>query len=142
MKAIDNLISRVKRFKQDIPIIINETFKDNESIIIDYIIEDQLFEKGVDSDGNSLGDYSPITISIKRQKGQPTNRITLRDTEDYVNSYSLETRQNDVAIKISDHKFGEIIARFPKTDALTDENLRDILKNYLLPDLIKRFNSI
>lgn len=63
----------------------------------DYIIElntqSQLFDKGIDSTGRSLedvgGGYSPYTIEIKKSKGQPTDRVTLKDTGDFYQSFRV-----------------------------------------------------
>jgi hypothetical protein len=64
--------------------------KDTQDFLID-TLQDQLFTTGEDGDGVSLGDYSPITIKIKKRKGQPTDRITLKDTGAFYNSYLIET---------------------------------------------------
>ena len=64
----------------------------NQKETQDFLIEslqDQLFTTGEDGDGVSLGDYSPITIKIKQRKGQPTDRITLKDTGAFYRSYSI-----------------------------------------------------
>ena len=61
--------------------------KDTQDFLID-TLQDQLFTTGEDGDGVSLGNYSPITIKIKKRKGQPTDRITLKDTGAFYDSYS------------------------------------------------------
>jgi len=54
---------------------------------------DQLFEKGEDSLGRKLedvgGSYSPYTIMKKLEKGQPFDRVTLKDTGEYYDSYRI-----------------------------------------------------
>lgn len=53
----------------------------------------QLFRKGEDSKGTKLssigGGYSPVTIEIKRSKGQPIDRVTLKDTGDFYQSFQV-----------------------------------------------------
>ncbi len=57
----------------------------------------QLFIKGEDSLGNKLkgqtivtdGEYSPLTKSIKQAKGQPTDRVTLKDTGEFYLSFDV-----------------------------------------------------
>ncbi len=63
--------------------------KDTQDFLID-TLQDQLFTTGEDDDGVSLGDYSPITVKIKKRKGQPTDRITLKDTGAFYDSYSIQ----------------------------------------------------
>lgn len=56
----------------------------------------QLF-KGLDRDENKIKniltgseDYAPLTVEIKTAKGQPTNRITLKDTSDYYSGMKID----------------------------------------------------
>lgn len=143
MQILENLVSRVRKYKQDIPSIVGRAVKENEAIVIDYVVEDQLFEKGIRGNGESLGKYAPLTIAIKREKGQPTNRVTLRDTGDYHDSHSLQvTPEGGFAIRVTDFKYGELVERYGNIDALTDENLQDLLKSYILPELIEEFKKI
>jgi hypothetical protein len=53
----------------------------------------QLYQLGEDSTGRTLesigGGYSPFTIEEKKRKGQPTDRVTLKDTGDFYLSFSV-----------------------------------------------------
>lgn len=53
----------------------------------------QLFELGEDSEGRSLesigGPYAPFTVQQKILKGQPTDRITLKDTGDFYMTFKI-----------------------------------------------------
>jgi hypothetical protein len=53
----------------------------------------QLFELGQDAQGRTLesigGEYSPFTVEVKRRKGQPTDRITLKDTGDFYRTFDV-----------------------------------------------------
>ena len=73
----DECINQAINFFENIDEILFQITKEQETQ--DFLIEvlqDQLFTTGEDGDGVSLGDYSPVTIKIKRAKGQPTDRIT------------------------------------------------------------------
>ena len=67
-------------------------------IIQDKIIElntegeptSQLFELGEDSEGKTLGEYSPFTKDIKASKGQRTDHITLNDSGDFYDSFIVQ----------------------------------------------------
>ena len=55
----------------------------NSSRTRKYIIfleQERLLTTGKDSEGESLGEYSPVTVVIKQEKGQRTDHITLLDT--------------------------------------------------------------
>lgn len=59
--------------------------------LLDFMVElntiEQLYNKGIDANRNFLGEYSPYTIIIKQAKGQPTNRVTLKDTGEFYESF-------------------------------------------------------
>jgi hypothetical protein len=105
----------------------------NDARIKDEIIrlntEEQLFRRGIDSEGKSLGTYSPFTVEIKKKKGQPTNRITLKDTGEFYDSFRVTANRVSITIDADPIKddnnlfddFGEEIL------GLTDES-REKLK--------------
>lgn len=76
--------------------IIQQIFRSTElqEMIIYFNTTDQLFLKGEDSLGRKLedigGGYSPYTISVKLEKGQPTDRVTLKDTGHFHDSFRVE----------------------------------------------------
>ena len=57
----------------------------------------QLYEKGEDSFGKKLsgksiaidGEYTPFTKQLKQEKGQPTDRITLKDTGEFYLTFEV-----------------------------------------------------
>jgi len=67
-----------------------------------YIIKlntiDQLFDDGIDSLGDSLGEYSPFTVELKKIKGQPTDRITLKDTGKFYKTFKIEVKNDSFFI--------------------------------------------
>lgn len=71
--------------------IINFLFQNQEfrKLIIDLNTEEQLHEKGVDSKGIQLGEYTTYTKSLKQAKGQFTGHITLKDTGEFYKSFRL-----------------------------------------------------
>lgn len=58
-------------------------------LIIDLNTIDQLYNQGVDSRGVSLGDYTAYTKSLKQQKGEIYDHITLKDTGEFYNSFRI-----------------------------------------------------
>lgn len=61
-------------------------------LIIELNTNEQLF-KGIDSTGRTLesigGGYAPLTIEIKKSKGQPYDRVTLKDTGEFYESFDV-----------------------------------------------------
>lgn len=54
---------------------------------VDLNTDSQLFEQGIDSKGESLGEYSDVTTEIKKAKGQRIDHITLKDTGKFYESF-------------------------------------------------------
>jgi len=91
MNDFERLLAKVERF--DVNKILREVWK--EPAVQNFIIElntegqptSQLFEKGEDSKGLTLGDYSPFTKQVKVEKGQRIDHITLKDTGDFYETF-------------------------------------------------------
>jgi hypothetical protein len=86
LQSIIDLRNRVNTFNDGLTsgLIIRDIIDDGmtTAFIIDANAEEQLFEQGINRLGVDIMDYrpyTPLTIAIKEEKGQPTNRVTLRD---------------------------------------------------------------
>ena len=89
MKDVSAILQRSIKIDRDQ--IYKVVFADREiqDFIIESITDDQLFTKGEDGDGISLGEYTPFSKELKRLKGLPTDRITLFDEGDFYKSFSI-----------------------------------------------------
>lgn len=90
-------------------------------------------EKGINSKGESLasvgGGYSPITIDIKRAKGQPVDRVTLKDTGDFYDTFNVQVREGEIVITANTIKDDDDLIDRWGSDiiGLTDENLDKLI---------------
>lgn len=89
MNDFDVILKRFKKF--DVNRILREVWRNSlvQQEIIRLNTKKQLFEKGEDSLGVSLGEYSPFTVQIKVEKGQRIDHITLSDTEEFYESFNV-----------------------------------------------------
>jgi hypothetical protein len=121
--------------------IVKEVVIKLDHILIDYNVEDQLFERGVTSEGVSISSYapySPITVSIKKEKGQKTRMVTLRDEGDFHESFFLEARDEDFEIYATDVKTGELVEKYgDEIFGITEENIQDFIDSYLREEINK-----
>lgn len=142
MGKIDDLLKRVVQFNDELTSgrLMQKIIWDNEAYIIDMNAEEQLFEQGVNRLGVEISDYapySPVTIAIKEAKGQPTNRVTLRDEGDFESSFFLEVGDKQFEIKASDFKTEDLIKKYGRQIlGLTDENIAILIWQYIYPDLM------
>ena len=123
MATIKAVFQRVNNFYTSMDKITIDVIKDNSKFILDEN-RSQLFD-GLDKEGKEIvneqgGKYSPTTVRIKQEKGQPTDRVTLRDTGDWQDAMFLEVKGNEILTDSSDWKTDELLKKY-------DRNMNTIL---------------
>lgn len=146
MNKLAQLIDRLKFFQQHLLKIVEDVVKENEHIILDMNSEEQLFEQGINRDGDSIDSYMPytsVTLSIKKEKGQPTGRVTLRDSGDFHHSFYIEYGEDGFEIDADDMKTASLIKKYgDKILGLTDDNLEGFTNDYLKPEIQNAFKNL
>ena len=104
--------------------------------------KEQLYEFGQNPLGISLGSYSPYTIKRKIEKGQPYDRVTLKDSGDFYAGFHLEADNTGFTITSSDWKTGELLARWGQIFGLTVANRLHLAWTLPFPALYNRIKSI
>lgn len=108
---------------------------------------DRIFTKGLNSAGSQIGTYTPFTIRKKKEKGRFTsNRVNLRDSEQFVNAYVFHCSGKSCAIGFAntsrndsetnsklktklETQYGPIFDLTAQEDAEIDEIILDELEN-------------
>lgn len=125
---------------------VGDIIRENEAYIIDMNAENQLYEQGINNLGVNISDYmpySPYTIAIKEEKGQPTDRVTLRDEGDFESSFFVEAGNTQFEIKAADFKTEDLIKKYGRQIlGLTDENIAKLIWEYIYPDICKLRNQV
>lgn len=143
--SIRNLIYRLRRFKD----ILDEELKDeimkHEDIIVQMVTQEQLYEEGIEGRGVEIMSYQPYTartIKIKQKKGQPYDRVTLKDTGEFYSSLHVEFDDEGFYVTSTDDKAEYLLARYGKTIfRLTNENFSELLRNYIRPSLKEKLKE-
>ena len=145
MIRLDELITRLKSFETELYEIIEKVIRENQELVVEMNSEDQLFEKGETREGveiSSYAPYRPMTIQIKQGKGQPTDRVTLRDEGDFHGSFYIEFLSDGFEIKASDPKTTKLKFEYgPEIMGLSEENLYDLTLNYAIPEIVKHYKQ-
>lgn len=142
MDVIQALLNRVVEFNAGLTsgAYIKEAIEDNEAFIVDINSEEQLFEKGITSTGVSIADYapySPVTVEIKQMKGQPVNRVTLRDEGDFHASFAIKATDEEFEIVANDWKVKDLTLYYgDEILGLTDENILVVAREFVYPALM------
>lgn len=128
---------------------LRRSIESNDMVISEYITERQLYDKGIDGSGQPIRDretgrlgYTRTTIRIKKAKGQPTDRITLRDEKKFHPSITISAYPDrfEVSSNVSYAKY--LIKRYGEDIVKpTLENMTEFFNKFFLPELKIRIND-
>jgi hypothetical protein len=94
MTALDKIRKirhNLERYQATLPDVVLESVYQNEGQILDLVRDDQLTAQGIDGSGKAIRPkYTAFTKSIKRDKGQVTSHVTLRDTGETQDTMLME----------------------------------------------------
>jgi hypothetical protein len=145
MGLFDNQIAFIDSLAPKIQGVFRDVLKEYDYVIVDYIAQDQLFEKGEDGLGQKLiekNGYARLTISIKKLKGQPTDRVTLKDTGDFYESIRINVYDDRFEVSQNVPYGSDLIKKYGGEILLpSDVNMNDFIKNYFIPEFKKIVND-
>ena len=137
--SIRNLAWRLRKFDEILGKELVNEIMSHEKEIIEAVVQNQLYERGINGTGVEIMSYEPYrprTIKNKKRKGQPYNRVTLKDTGEWYNSLRLVYDVDGFFITSTDEKNTYLKKKYgPTILRLTNENLSMILDKYIRPNL-------
>lgn len=140
--SLKNLIFRLRKFKDILHQELREEILENKPVIIKMITENQLYERGINGQNVFIASYQPYaarTIQNKIKRGQPTDRVTLKDTGEFYKSFDVVFDENGFYITSTDDKAKYLIEKYGRTIfRLTDDNLATLLQEYVRPILTEK----
>ena len=140
--TLRNLEYRLRAFKDNLPMYLEDIIRDKEDVIVSAIADDQLYRRGINGRGEKIMSYMPYTaktIQNKKRKGQPTTRVTLRDTGAFHKSMFVVFDSEGFYITASDEKTEELIKKYgEEIFRLTDKNYTRIVRSHIRKELVKR----
>lgn len=132
----------VDEFEQSLKTEFESTINMFGFVLEDYITNKQLFRKGIDGDGKKLEGYKRTTIRLKLRKGQPIDRTTLLDENEFHPSIQIDAFSDRFEISSDVNHAKYIIKRYGRNVLkVTRENMEEFMKNYYLPNLKKTKND-
>lgn len=140
--SIRNLSYRLRKFKAFLDDGLRNEILANEHIICD-MVADQMYS-GHDGRGKKIEpEYVPLTVSIKRIKGQPTDRVTLRDTGDFYSSLRVEFDEGGFYVTSDDSKAAELLEKYgTNIFRLSNQNLTILLREYIRPTFAEKLKEL
>lgn len=127
----------------DLNKMLDDAIKQEENYIIGLNTRKQLFEKGIDAMGQPLTPpYAGFTKSIKRFKGQPVDRVTLKDTGDFYQGFFVDINKDYFQISSHDRKTHDLEEKYGENlFGLTKDNI-SLLIIRIKPNMQKSIRSI
>lgn len=132
MKEAANQIRRIDLLK-----IVEKKIVENQSQVLD-LNTSQLYS-GIDSKGQSLGEYRPFTVRLKRAKGQPTDRVTLKDEGDFYQGFRLEDNKFPFDIGSTDSKSDMLADKYGDDIFGLTKDSNDEIIEQILPEVQDEF---
>lgn len=145
---ISGLIDKFKKVGEELDTgeIAKKIVRDNDNILIDMNAQDQLYAKGVNRLGVRIDEYQPyrpLTIKVKIEKRQPYDRVTLKDTGEFYDSFYVETAEDRFYIKASDEKTNLLIKKYgAEIFGLTNDSLAEFINDYVKDEAYNRVKEI
>lgn len=97
----------------DLNKMLDDAIKQEENYIIGLNTRKQLFEKGIDAMGQPLTPpYAGTTKAYKRRKGQPVDRVTLKDKGNFYQGFFVDIENQFVQILSNDNKTPDLMAKY------------------------------
>lgn len=145
---INDLIEKFKKVGEELDTgeIAKKIVRDNDNILIDMNVQDQLYAKGVNRLGVRIDEYQPyrpLTIQVKIEKRQPYDRVTLKDTGEFYDSFYVDTAEDRFYIKASDEKTNWLIKKYgAEIFGLTNDSLAEFINDYVKDEAYNRVKEI
>ncbi len=123
---------------------IQETINKNKPLLIDEQTNEQMF-KGEDSQGQQfVPSYALSTTIIKKKKGQPTNRVTLKDTGDLYSSIDIQANTTNMIISANIEYFKYLVVHYDQNIILGLQRpfLDEFTNRVIAPAIGKKWTQI
>ena len=143
--SLRNLIYRLRKYKDILDDELRDEIIRNKEVILKMITEEQLYNLGIEGRGVEIWSYQPYTASTiqrKHKKGQPYDRVTLKDTGKFYSSLDIPFDNSGFYVTSSDEKANALLEKYGKTIfRLTNKNLKILLNDYIRPSLKEKFKA-
>jgi len=139
-----NLFTRtVEDLQKSVNLSIQESVNKNKDVLKTMQTEQQMFAGQTATEEKIKPfPYAKSTINYKKRLGQPTDRITLKDTGDFYNSIEIEAKTDDFVISTQISYSIYLVEKYADILGITDTNLNTFVNNYTLPVIKQNFDDI
>jgi len=142
IKSLDYITKRLKDWQKKADQRVIAVAKTEQPTIERLNTDEQMFKQGERADGAAITPpYTAFTKAIKQINGQPTNRVTLRDTGGFHKSVSVRWSKTEFKLIANDPKTPDLVRKYsPEILGLSDNSINQ-LNVFLRPKLQKDFRK-
>lgn len=123
LKYVKNKIKKISKLNEEA--LVEKVFNDHD--VQDEIIElnkKQMFEEGIDAKGDSLGEYSKVSVEVY---GKRPGRIQLYEEGNFYNSIKVKVGNGEASVTGDMQKQErDLSIQWPDALGLTDESKRKV----------------
>jgi|SRR5581483_11286675 len=136
------MIERLEQLKQEYETMVMLSVEDT-AVEFGKLNTDQMYAGQLNNGTPILPPYAASTIAIKKRKGQPYDRVTLRDTGAFHNAFRLQVIGKDL-IEDSDVEYAPDLEKKYSTAiwGLNEANHEEYIDNYMAPDLQEKVSEL
>lgn len=142
--SFKKLKDTIKEIENSIFPTLQQVFTTESDEIKDIQTDVQLFTKSEDRLGIKIHPkYTDFTISIKLSKGQPTDRVTLKDTGAFYRSINVVANSNQLIIETSIEYARKLVEKYGKDIlGIQDMEMKEFVIRFVMPQIKKNISNI
>lgn len=141
---LDDTKNALNEIKSSINSSLQQSFNNNQDQAKE-LNRSQMFA-GIKIDDSAIfPPYAKSTISYKIRKGQPTDRVTLRDTGEFYNNLQINAKPDEVVFSSPTSYSAYIFTKYNRESnvlGLTMENMRVFYEQFTKPILKQNIDDI
>jgi hypothetical protein len=111
--------------------------------LIDYQVNRQWFDAGEKADGSKITPlnkpykvYSQFTVRLKKPKGQPTDRVTWKDTGRFHSSVRILVLEDRFIIEVDQSRYNDLVKQYGEGGiGIQDIYLRQFANDRIIPEI-------
>jgi len=120
--------------------IIGDSIEEHSPDIIELNLAQ--LEAGQTAEGEEIRPfYKPITVKIKKTKGQPTDRVTLKDEGSFYGGFRTEPAPGGTAVTSTDEKTAALVKKYSLDIFGLSVASREQLRDRLRPTVQDKFRQ-
>lgn len=139
---LNDFNTTVERLRTSINESIRTSVDNNKDVIKTMQTDEQMYQ-GINASGNAIEpEYKQSTINYKLRTGQPSDRVTLKDSGDFYDSIEIEARTDNFVISTQITYSIYLVTKYAEILGITDTNLQTFVNTYTLPIIKQNFDDI